>query len=205
MGWINRLDITYKADRLERQIVRRLASHQDSLLRVSIDLLRISLGLVFVLFGALKFVPGLSPAEGMATQTMARLTFGLMPDGLSLIVVAVIETTIGFCLLTGRHLRLGLALLGMAMIGVLSPLVLFTGELFAGPYHAPTLEAQYVFKDIVLLAAGVVIAIYALMQHPAVVPEARSTISHPRGITYPGAFGAEQAHSRTRLPTRSAA
>jgi putative oxidoreductase len=37
----------------------------------------------------------------------------------------------------------------------MSPLVLFYGDLFPG---APTLEAQYVFKDIVLAAAGLVIA-----------------------------------------------
>jgi len=30
--------------------------------------------------------------------------------------------------------------------------------LFMGPYHAPTLEGQYVLKDIVLLTASLVIA-----------------------------------------------
>jgi uncharacterized membrane protein YkgB len=31
-------------------------------------------------------------------------------------------------------------------------------RLFSGPYHAPTLEGQYVIKDIILLAAVMVIA-----------------------------------------------
>ncbi|MGI8730009.1 MAG: hypothetical protein ACR2LK_08495, partial [Solirubrobacteraceae bacterium] len=44
------------------------------------------------------------------------------------------------------------------MIGVLAPLALFTGRLFAGPYNAPTLEGQYVIKDIILVAAGFVVA-----------------------------------------------
>ncbi len=35
---------------------------------------------------------------------------------------------------------------------------LLPGRLFAGPYHAPTLEGQYVLKDIILVAAGLVIA-----------------------------------------------
>ena len=38
------------------------------------------------------------------------------------------------------------------------PLVLFHGELFSGPHHAPTLVAQYIIKDVVLVMAGMVIS-----------------------------------------------
>lgn len=42
----------------------------------------------------------------------------------------------------------------------MSPLVLFPGELFAGPggAFAPTLVAQYIVKDVILVAAAMVIA-----------------------------------------------
>lgn len=202
---MNRLGITRHADRLERLVVRRLAPYRDTLLRVSIDLLRISVGLVFILFGMLKFVPGLSPAEELATQTMSRLTFGLMPDGLSLVVVAALETTIGLCLLTGRQLRLGLVLLGMAMVGVLSPLVLFTGQLFAGPYYAPTLEAQYVIKDVVLLAAGVVITVSTLVRHPSAAPDAGSANGRPQGMARLGPVDPQAGDARKPAPARAAA
>jgi hypothetical protein len=43
------------------------------------------------------------------------------------------------------------------MLGAMSPLFLFPGQLFAGPLHAPTLEAQYIIKDVVLIGAGLVI------------------------------------------------
>ena len=43
-------------------------------------------------------------------------------------------------------------------VGILSPLVLLPERLFAGPYGAPTLEGQYVLKDVILVAAGMVIA-----------------------------------------------
>ncbi len=36
--------------------------------------------------------------------------------------------------------------------------MLFPGELFTGPYYAPTLAAQYIIKDIILVAAALVIA-----------------------------------------------
>ncbi len=85
------------------------------------------------------------------------LSFGLVPAGLSIVVIAALECTIGLGLISGRRMRLVLALLGFQMIGAMSPLFLFPGELFGGPFHAPTLEGQYVIKDVVLISAGLVL------------------------------------------------
>lgn len=127
-----------------------------------VGLLRLSVGLVFLGFGLLKFFPGLSPAEELVERTVGELTFGMVPDRVGLMLVAAMESAIGLCLLTKRYLRVGLALLGLAMVGILSPLVLLPEELFRGHAFAPTLAGQYVLKDIVLLAAGLVIAARAL-------------------------------------------
>lgn len=43
---------------------------------------------------------------------MSDLTLGLVPASVGIILVATLETVIGLCLVTGRFLRLGLALLG---------------------------------------------------------------------------------------------
>lgn len=142
---------TVELRRLDRLVTRWLA-------RNSITLLRISMALVFLGFGVLKFFPNLSPAQDLARETMHALTFGLIPDSLGRVFVAVLESTIGLSLLTGRFMRLGLALLAVAMVGILSPLVLFPGDLFSGQFHAPTLAGQYVLKDVVLLSSGLVIA-----------------------------------------------
>jgi uncharacterized membrane protein YkgB len=131
----------------------------DWLGRHSLTWLRMSLGLVFLAFGVLKFVPGLSPAEDLVERTVEALTFGLVPGAVGLALVAAMETAIGFSLVTGWYLRAGLVLLGMAMVGILSPVVLFPDRLFAGPHSAPTLEGQYVLKDLVLLAAALVVAV----------------------------------------------
>ena len=157
-----------------------------ALVRYSMPALRISLGLVFLGFGVLKFVPGLSPAEDLAQDTMGKLTFGIVPGGIGLVLVAALETAIGLCLVTGRHLRVGVALLGMAMIGVLSPIVLFPGELFAGPANAPTLEGQYVLKDLVLLAAALVVAAGAKGGRIVVERDAAS-VGHHRDADRPTA------------------
>src|SRR5262245_57247783 len=65
-------------DRLDALSTRWIA-RSGIRLRPSITLLRLSLGLVFLGFGVLKFDPGLSPAEGLAKETMDKLTLGLVP------------------------------------------------------------------------------------------------------------------------------
>ena len=142
----------------QRSARRATATAETWLVRHSVTLLRVSLGLVFLGFGLLKFFPGVSPAEAIAERTMSMLTFGLVPGGAGLVMVALLECAIGLTFLTGRLLGLGVALLAVALVGILSPLVLLAGELFTGPYNAPNLEGQYVLKDLVLAAAGLVVA-----------------------------------------------
>jgi uncharacterized membrane protein YkgB len=154
------------------------------LARYSLAVLRISLGLVFVGFGVLKFVLGLSPAEDLASETMQALTLGLIPEGLGLLLRATLETAVGLLLLTGRFLRLGLGLLGLAMVGILAPRVLFPDRPFAGLAHAPTLEGQYVLKDVVLLAAGLVLA--ASARHGAVVSRTGQVLTAPAPAPHVG-------------------
>ncbi|HSJ43881.1 MAG TPA: hypothetical protein VK923_04265 [Euzebyales bacterium] len=64
--------------------------------------------------------------------------------------------------ITGRLLRTGLVVLAGALVGIMSPLALFFTDLFPG---APTLAAQYVLKNIVLGAAGLVVAATAMGAH----------------------------------------
>ncbi len=138
----------------EQRLARWLA-------RYSIALLRISLGAVFLGFGVLKFVPGLSPAEPLAAQTLEILTLGLVPERIGLFGVAALESTIGILLLSGRFLRVAVGLLAAELVGILSPLVLLPGQMF-GTNLAPTLAGQYVIKDIIIGAAGLVVAAKAL-------------------------------------------
>jgi putative oxidoreductase len=128
--------------------------------RHSVTLVRISLGITFLAFGVLKFVPGASPAEELVMRTLDTLTLGIVHGQAAVFITAVLETFIGLTLVTGIGVRAGVVVLGGALVGIMSPLVLFFGDMFPG--GTPTLEAQYVFKDIVLAAAGAVVAAKAL-------------------------------------------
>lgn len=125
-----------------------------------VQVLQASLGVVFLAFGVLKFFPGASPAEALVMRTIDTLTLGLVHGQAAVTMTAVIETFIGLTLVTGVFLRTGLVVLSGALLGMMSPLVLFFGDMFPG--GTPTLEAQYVFKDIILAAAVLVIGAKAL-------------------------------------------
>lgn len=125
--------------------------------RWSIPALRIALGAVFVVFGALKFIPGASPVEALVSSTWEKLTFGLVSGQAALVATAVIEVTAGALLIAGgAFARVGLVVLALAFVGILSPIVLLPAEVF-GP-AGPTLTGQYIFKNVVLIAAALVVA-----------------------------------------------
>jgi uncharacterized membrane protein YphA (DoxX/SURF4 family) len=143
-------------------MVRGLYNRVDKFLttwmaQYGILFLRVSLGVVFLWFGALKFFPGLSPAEDLAGRTIAQLTFGLLSPQTALLLLAIWECLIGFGLLFGLLLRATLFLLWLQMLGTITPLFLFPDELFVVFPIAPTLEGQYIFKNVVLVSAGLVI------------------------------------------------
>ena len=161
-------------ERLDLSIVRWLA-------RYSLPLLRMGMGIVFLWFGALKFFPNLSPATDLAVRTIDVLTFGLIPANASLILLATVETAIGLGFLTGRYMRLTLGLLVFQMAGALTPLALFPGEAFMYFPYAPTLEGQYIIKNLVLIGAGLVIGSTVrggrIVAEPQEVPGQRSQLS----------------------------
>jgi len=158
---------------LESALHRWLVAH-------SITFLRVSLGLVFLSFGFLKFFPMVSPAEQLVMDTTSMLTLHLVPGSVAIIAIAVLECVIGLWLLSGRALRGAIYLLAIELVGILAPVVLLGGELFSGPHHAPTLQGQYVLKDIILVAAVLVLA--------ATVRGGRLTdVRHDRHATSPPA------------------
>lgn len=128
------------------------------LVRHAINALRVTVGAIFLGFGVLKYFPGVSPAEGLSIKTIDLLTFGLIPWQVGIVAIATLECFIGICLLANRWMRVAVWLLAVEFVGILAPLVLLPGRLFSGPYYAPTLEGQYVLKDIILVAAGMAIA-----------------------------------------------
>jgi uncharacterized membrane protein YkgB len=125
--------------------------------RHGIFLLRISLGLIFLWFGFLKFFPGLSPAQALAARTINQLSFGLVSLSTAVIILAIWECAIGLGLIFRVFMRVTLLLLFLQMLGTFAPLFLFPQETFTHFPFAPTLEGQYIIKNLVLISAALVI------------------------------------------------
>ncbi|MEU1125858.1 DoxX family protein [Streptomyces sp. NPDC005899] len=140
-----------RAHRAARSLAYRIQPRGPALLRVCV-------GTVFLCFGVLKFFPAASPAEGVAVRAATKLTLGLLPPDLILPMLAVGETAIGLGLVTGVLLRLALVGFFAHMVGVFSALVLLPGEMWQRGVPTPTLEGQYVIKNVVLVAACLVVA-----------------------------------------------
>jgi len=139
-----------RLDRLDKNLTAHMARH-------GITLLRLSVGIIFLWFGFLKFFPGLSPAEDLAARTIQVLSFGWIPPPIALTLLAVWECAVGLGLILGVYLRATLLLLWLQMAGTITPLFIFPQEVFSQLPYAPTLEGQYIIKNLVLVSAGIVV------------------------------------------------
>ena len=125
--------------------------------RHGVQLARLTLGVVFLWFGAIKFIPGWSPAAELAGRTIEAMTFGMVSPGIGVPLLAAWESLIGIGLLSGKLLRITLLLLFVQMPGTVMPLLLFPHETFLVFPFAPTLEGQYIIKNVVLVSAAIVV------------------------------------------------
>ncbi|MCC5907619.1 MAG: hypothetical protein JJU13_15505 [Balneolaceae bacterium] len=131
-------------------VTRWMAKH-------GINVLRYSVGVIFIWFGGLKFIPELSPAEHLALSTIEVLTFNLIPAHISLLFLALFEVMIGLLLISGTYLRLTIFLLLVQMGGTMSPIFIFPELVFAQIPFVLTIEGQYIFKNFVVISAALVI------------------------------------------------
>jgi uncharacterized membrane protein YkgB len=132
-------------EQIDQQITGFLARH-------SISLLRWSMGIVFIWFGALKFIPGLSPAEGLI-----RASVPLVPMEIFIPLLASWEIIIGIGLISNRWMRTTILLLLLQMIGTISPLFVRPDLVWVAMPFGLTMEGQYIIKNLVLVSAALVI------------------------------------------------
>jgi uncharacterized membrane protein YphA (DoxX/SURF4 family) len=138
-------------DRIDRRITRWMA-------RSGVTVLRVSIGVVFVWFGALKFFPGASPAADLIRESWGFVeTWGLMPMGTFITILAVWEVLIGLGFITGKFLRATILLMVLQMFGAVSPVVLQPSAVWQQFPFVLTLEGQYIVKNAVLISAAFVV------------------------------------------------
>lgn len=124
-----------------------------TLLRVwSIPALRLALGVIFLWFGALKLL-GVSPVLSLVQQT-----YSFVPVRPFILVLGFWEMGIGCGLIFNRALRFTLILLCIHLLGTFVALLQAPSLFFVhdNPLWLTT-EGEFVVKNLVLVAAGLVI------------------------------------------------
>lgn len=117
--------------------------------------IRISFGIIFIWFGILKPF-GLSSAEEMLKATVAWMPVGTPELWLS--IIGWWEVAIGVALLIPRTTKIGIALLFLQMFGTFMPLFLLPDITFQdGNIFTPTLEGQYIIKNVMIISAALVL------------------------------------------------
>src|SRR4030066_2370834 len=146
-----------KMESLEEKIIEKFFSKlvkklTDWMANYGLMILRISLGIVFLWFGLLKFFKGLSPAEDLVRNTV----YFIDPD-VFIPILAAWESLIGIGLITGKFLRVTILLLFLQMPGTALPLIMLPEKVWTIFPYGLTLEGQYIVKNLVLIGAGLVI------------------------------------------------
>lgn len=114
-------------------------------------ILRISLAINFIWFGALK-VAWDSPAQ----QLIAETVFWIDPE-FFIPILGVWEVLIGLFLLSKRTIRLAILLLVLQMPGTFLPFIVLPEVCFEDFPFILTTEGQYIIKNLVLIGAAIVV------------------------------------------------
>ena len=123
--------------------------------RVSVSVARFSLFVIFFWFGALKVI-GLSPASGLVQQ-LFKQTISFISFDNFLIFFGLFECLIGILFLIRGFERVVIPMLFLQMIATFLPLFTLP-EITWNGFLAPTLEGQYIIKNLVIVAAAIGIA-----------------------------------------------
>lgn len=117
------------------------------------SILRVSIGIIYLWFGALKYFPQLSPADQLAKDTINLLTLGLLPENVSIILLAIYETVIGLLLIAGWWRQSVFYLILFHVACTFLPIFFFEQVSFTSSPYAFTLVGQYIMKNIIIVAA----------------------------------------------------
>ena len=119
---------------------------------MSVPFARLGLFVVFFWFGALKVV-GLSPASGLM-QALFEQTINFISFNHFMILFGLFECLIGVLFLFRGFERIVLPLLFLHMLLTFLPLFVLPEATWSG-FLVPTLEGQYIIKNLGIIAAAI--------------------------------------------------
>lgn len=117
---------------------------------------RWSLAIVYIWFGALKLFDA-SPANPLVAELLGR-TLPFLSFGQFIVGLGLFEILIGLMFLLPRCQKLAVILLVPHVVLTTGPLLLLPSMVWTG-FMQPSLEGQYILKNVLILALGLVVAV----------------------------------------------
>ncbi|MCP3987871.1 MAG: hypothetical protein GY724_02255 [Actinomycetia bacterium] len=140
-------------DRIERVAIGWMAHW-------SIRVAEISLGVIYIWFGLLKFAPDLSPAEELVEATVTAVSSATripFPTALAFGLLAMWEVMTGLGFVIRRYRRIAIWMLIPHLLVTALPLVLVPELVWTRAPLGLTMEGQYIITNLVLFSAGLVV------------------------------------------------
>ena len=141
---------------MTKEKIEKIFNHIDIpitnvLKKMGLPFLRYALALVFIWFGLLKPL-GMSPAA----ELVAKIVYWFDPSWF-VPFLGWWEVVIGICFLWKPLTRVGILLMVVQLLGTSLPFFIMPEVVFGKIPYALTLEGEFIIKNLVLLAAGLVV------------------------------------------------
>lgn len=120
-------------------------------------LLELSVGVIYLWFGLLKFFPNLSPAESLAKNTIDILTCGIIPSNFSIVLLAIWESLVGVLLIFNVYNNTSIKAALIHMVFTFTPLFISPSDCFNSTPFELTLVGQYIFKNLILISVLIIL------------------------------------------------
>ena len=138
-----------------QELIQKFDTHIISRLqRIEVPLARIAIFVVYFWFGFLKLLDA-SPATPLV-QALFEKTIHFMPFTTFYTSFAIFEVVIGLLFLMRGLERLAILLISLHLIATILPLI-FLSHIAWQAFLVPTLEGQYIIKNVLIAASAVVV------------------------------------------------
>lgn len=118
----------------------------------SLNFSRAALAIAYIWFGVLKFFGDSSANE--LIRALLGMTMPAIPFGIFIIFLGAAEVLIGILFIIPKMEKVAVSILVLHMLTTFAPLILLPAITWQGVL-TPTLEGQYIIKNIVIIALAI--------------------------------------------------
>ncbi len=118
---------------------------------------RVSLGIIFLWYGSMKFFPELLQTQELAQDSISMMAFGFIPSAISIKLLAIFEVIIGLGFIFALQTKTVVMMLLSHMIITFSALFFLPEFSFGDASYSISMAGQYISKNILFILIALMI------------------------------------------------